>query len=275
MKVQYDQNTRIVIVHGPRGCGKTRNRENLLKHFGAEIVIDNVQPYPSSKIIGHRGRRILVLTSASGDYLRYIQRQFENKGYLVEVFRYEDVSHHFEKVRPDLNEPQEKCSMRPSVTVVTNFSGPDIDLKSLRDEIPHDGVLVDWRGDFRAIAQATSWSARSTRHGVGRSLQGYRLLVTTSLTLADLRTLKTLSTLTGEGFDVNVYRGGTTEPLKLKARDAEPEADPCLSVTVEDNGGVRLSIKYQSDYTIAPQHVLFVAQALLRAADMQLKEKNH
>lgn len=29
-----------IIVHGPPGCGKTRNKERLRQHFGATRVVD-------------------------------------------------------------------------------------------------------------------------------------------------------------------------------------------------------------------------------------------
>lgn len=31
-----------VLVHGPRGCGKTRNKDRLAKAFGCSAVVDEV-----------------------------------------------------------------------------------------------------------------------------------------------------------------------------------------------------------------------------------------
>ncbi|HZR35692.1 MAG TPA: hypothetical protein VFA75_09980 [Nevskia sp.] len=34
-------NVRTVIIHGPQGCGKTRNAEALRRHFKLERVIED------------------------------------------------------------------------------------------------------------------------------------------------------------------------------------------------------------------------------------------
>ncbi|TAA45677.1 hypothetical protein [Pseudoxanthomonas winnipegensis] len=36
---------RSVIVHGPQGCGKTRNAVALARHFGLSQILDDQDPY--------------------------------------------------------------------------------------------------------------------------------------------------------------------------------------------------------------------------------------
>lgn len=36
-------NTQAVVIHGPQGCGKTRNADALAKHFGCSKIIDDAR----------------------------------------------------------------------------------------------------------------------------------------------------------------------------------------------------------------------------------------
>lgn len=49
---------RTVIVHGPQGCGKTRNAERLMRHFGMTRIVDDWTPADPAPASG-----ALVLTS--------------------------------------------------------------------------------------------------------------------------------------------------------------------------------------------------------------------
>jgi hypothetical protein len=45
--------TPTVLVHGPAGCGKTRNAEAIRQHFGCEGVIDEWDPQGTRFEFGH------------------------------------------------------------------------------------------------------------------------------------------------------------------------------------------------------------------------------
>ncbi len=57
-----------IIVHGPQGCGKTRNAQALMRKYGLRRVIelDNLTPYPSVL----PGSNALVLSAQSVDALK-------------------------------------------------------------------------------------------------------------------------------------------------------------------------------------------------------------
>ena len=51
---------RTVVVYGPQGCGKTRNAEKLMRHFGMKRIVDDWTPSDAAP-----ARGALVLTNSS------------------------------------------------------------------------------------------------------------------------------------------------------------------------------------------------------------------
>ena len=54
---------RTVIVHGPAGCGKTRNAEKLMRHFGMNRIVDDWTP---SALCPIRGALVLTNSDVGG-----------------------------------------------------------------------------------------------------------------------------------------------------------------------------------------------------------------
>jgi len=64
-----------IIIHGPQGCGKTRNAELLRKYYGMNEVVeaDDFDPYPLSdkQIAEFKAGKILFLTNIDSESRGY------------------------------------------------------------------------------------------------------------------------------------------------------------------------------------------------------------
>lgn len=99
-------------------------------------------------------------------------------------------------------------SQQPSITIISGPQGCGKTrcLEVLREMYPCDGVLDSWDGSINHLMQATSFAARSTRHGPATptSLSGYRLLVLTHLPVQSILSRKLMSRIAAEGFITTV-----------------------------------------------------------------------
>lgn len=95
-------------------------------------------------------------------------------------------------------------SQQPTITIISGPQGCGKTrcLDVLREMYPCDGVLDSWDGSILHLMQATSFAARSHRHGPATptSLSGYRLLVLTHLPIQSIMSRKLMSRIAGEGF---------------------------------------------------------------------------
>lgn len=65
---------KIIVVIGPKGCGKTRNAEWIRTHFGAHCVLEEDISVDALGYLAERGVKAVVLTNDSR-YLRKIKRR--------------------------------------------------------------------------------------------------------------------------------------------------------------------------------------------------------
>lgn len=88
----------FIIVYGPKGCGKTRNRDAIQKHYNAHKVLDMDSIYVGYDLsILRRGisdnSRVVLLTSLEGEELYKMRRKLGVEGIHAIQYSYAEFVH--------------------------------------------------------------------------------------------------------------------------------------------------------------------------------------
>lgn len=75
--------TAIIVVSGPRGCGKTKRADQISKHFGDAAIVegDEFGAIVTIKSLAGKVKNMVVLTNADHDALYHLRRRLTEAGF--------------------------------------------------------------------------------------------------------------------------------------------------------------------------------------------------
>lgn len=88
--LQSNFHTSIILVDGPKGCGKTKHAERIMQHYSADQYIEGDDFGALETLVGLVGKSkcVVVLTNRSGESLHQMRMKMRQAGLYV-------VSNHF------------------------------------------------------------------------------------------------------------------------------------------------------------------------------------